>query len=549
MKSKLVIIYLSLLGISFSCTNEKETSNEEEVVAKLFQLLEPSETGIQFINEINETPQLNYYTYKHMYIGAGVATGDFNNDGLTDVYFTGNLSPNELYLNKGDFKFEDITSSAGVAGNTGFYMGVTLVDINQDGWLDIYLCKSGKYRDPKFRENVLYVNNGDLTFTEQAAAYGLNDSYQSVQSNFFDYDRDGDLDMYLVNTPVNFSVSQKAFVLDYVYNNPDFKKLGGNDKLYRNDNGRFIDVTESAGILPDLGYGLSVSVGDYNDDGWPDIFVANDFIAPDYLYINNKNGTFSEQSKEYLRHTSFYSMGSDASDINNDGLLDLTVTDMNPADYVRSKTTMEMMNRQLFANVVEAGYNNIYMHNMMHLNTGMGSFSEIANLAGIANTDWSWSVLGSDFDNDGWKDIHITNGVYRDVLDRDRRNAIDEFSDGKNTQMTPKQVLEYLKSFPSQRLANYMFQGSNGYQFHNRAVEWGLAEESFSNGVALADFDNDGDLDIAINNLMDTAFVYRNQSNLSDNNFLRVNLQGAKGNRSAVGAKIYIQTDSGTQMQ
>ncbi|MEM8565192.1 MAG: VCBS repeat-containing protein [Bacteroidota bacterium] len=548
--------YLFFLAavLFFGCNNQEEGNREMETGltqtdVELFRLIPSNESGVQFVNTINETPQLNYYTYKHMYIGAGVATGDFNNDGLPDIYFTGNLSPNKLYLNKGDFKFEDITASAGVAGNTGFYMGVTLVDINQDGWLDIYLCKSGKYRDPKLRENLLFINNGDLTFTEKGSEYRLNDSYQSVQSSFFDYDRDGDLDMFLVNTPVNFSISQRAFVLEYIYSNPQFRKLGGNDKLYRNDNGNFVDVTEQAGILPDLGFGLSVSTTDFNDDGWPDIFVANDFIAPDYLYINNKDGTFSEQSKDYLRHTSFYSMGSDASDINNDGKLDLMVTDMNPADYVRSKTTMEMMNRELFANVVDAGYNNIYMHNMLHMNTGMGSFSEVANLAGIANTDWSWSVLGADFDNDGWKDIHITNGVFRDVLDRDRRNAINEFSNGPNTKMSPEQLLNYLKSFPSQKLPNYMFQGSNGYKFIDRANDWGMGQEGFSNGVAIADLDRDGDLDMVVNNLMDTAYIYKNQAELNGHNFFRVQLKGSKGNRNAIGSKIFIETDDGVQMQ
>ncbi|MEM7108801.1 MAG: FG-GAP-like repeat-containing protein, partial [Bacteroidota bacterium] len=543
------LILLFSVGCNKQEENDKQIKIETESAFKLFKIISPDASGVKFVNTIKESPTLNYFTYKHMYIGAGVAAGDFNNDGLPDIYFTGNLSPNKLYINQGNFKFKDITASAGVAGNTGFYMGVTLVDINQDGWLDIYLCKSGKYRDPKLRENLLLINNGDLTFSEKAAEYGLNSKDHSVHSAFFDYDRDGDLDMFLVNTPVNFGISQKAFVLEYIYSNPEFRKLGGNDKLFRNDNGRFIDITDQSGLLPDLGFGLSVSTSDFNDDGWPDVYVANDFIAPDYLYINNQDGTFSERSKDYLRHTSFYSMGSDASDVNNDGKLDLMVTDMNPSDYVRSKTTMEMMNRQLFANVVEAGYNNIYMHNMLHMNTGMGSFSEIANLAGIANTDWSWSVLGADFDNDGWKDIHITNGVYRDVLDRDRRNSINEFSNGPDAKMTPEQVLTYLESFPSQKLTNYVFQGTDGYEFKNRVQDWGMDQKSFSNGVALADLDQDGDLDLVVNNLMDTAFIYKNQAELIGNNYIRVKLSGAKGNPSGLGARVYIETDDGVQMQ
>ena len=293
-----LLLAASIIILDTSCSRISESQNKVEAneLETLFNKVEPLKSGIHFVNTINESPQLNYYTYKHMYIGAGAAAGDFNNDGLEDVYMVGNMSPNKLYLNKGDLKFEDITAAAGVEGSQGFYMGVTLVDINADGWLDIYLCKSGKYRDSRARENVLFINNGDLTFSERAADYGLNNSQYSVQSSFLDYDMDGDLDMFLVNTPVNFDISEKVFVLDFIYQNPEFRKAGGNDKLYRNDNGKYIDVTENSGILADFGFGLSVSTTDFNQDGWPAIFIANDFVAPDYLYINNQDGTFSEKS-------------------------------------------------------------------------------------------------------------------------------------------------------------------------------------------------------------------------------------------------------------
>ncbi|MEM7551221.1 MAG: FG-GAP-like repeat-containing protein [Bacteroidota bacterium] len=541
-----IILLIIIASCNKSDSIKRGAIENKESVFQVFKEHRSNETGINFINVINESPNLNYFTFRHMYIGGGVVTADFNNDGLSDVYFTGNFSKNRLYLNEGNLKFKDITKTAKVDGNNGFYMGATTVDINNDGFLDIYVSKSGKYKDSRLKENLLFVNNGDLTFTERAVEYGINDANQSVQSVFFDYDKDGDLDMFLVNTPVDFTISQQAIVLDYIYSNPEFRKYGGNDKLYRNDGDKFTDVTEESGILPDLGFGLNVSISDYNTDGWPDIFVSNDFIAPDYLYINNGDGTFSERGKEYLRHTSFYSMGSDPSDINNDGLPDLVVLDMNPEDYYRSKTTMEMMDRDLFKRVSDAGYNNIYMHNMLHLNTGLGSFSEISQLSGISNTDWSWSSLMGDFDNDGFKDLHITNGIYRDVLDRDIRGEFDEYA-GLKGKVTPEDVYNHLLSFPSHKIQNYAFKNTNGYRFQKVSDEWGMETSSFSNGSAMADFDNDGDLDLIVNNLMDTAFLYENKTDQLKRNFLKIKLKGDRFNKDGIGSKIYVETDLGTQ--
>ncbi|MEM6522399.1 MAG: VCBS repeat-containing protein [Bacteroidota bacterium] len=540
----------------WSCVSEKERPLELAGIERnngstirLFELLKPDSTGINFVNYIKETPQLNYYTFRHMYIGGGVATADFNNDGLIDVFFTGNMSSNKLYINKGGLQFEDVTNAAGVQGSTGFYMGVTTLDINNDGWLDIYVCKSGKYADPRLKANLLYVNNGDLTFTEKAKEYGLDDMNQSVQAAFFDYDIDGDLDVFIVNTPVDFTISQRAMQLDYIYNNKDFRKLGGNDKLYRNDgNNKFVDVTAQAGILPDLGFGLSVSISDFNGDDLPDIFVANDFIAPDYLYINQGDGSFKEKGKSYLKHTSFYSMGSDASDLNNDCLPDLMVLDMNPEDYIRSKTTMEMMDPDLFNRVRDAGYNNIFMHNMLNINTGRNSFSEISQFAGLANTDWSWSTLVADYDNDGFKDVHITNGIYRDVLDRDLRNNFDEYAE-RAKGITAEDIFKHLQSFPSQKLSNYIYRNNDGHKFSDLTHSWGVEEPSFSNGSAFADLDNDGDLEIIINNLMDTAFIFENKAESLKHNYLNIELKGSPLNRQGVGAKIFVQCGKDKQLK
>ncbi|QTD38451.1 VCBS repeat-containing protein [Polaribacter batillariae] len=546
MKKIISVISIVLL---FSCSKENKNVQKNTIANNepLFSKISSNKSGVNFANIIKETPTLNYYTYKHMYIGAGVAVGDFNNDNLPDLYFVGNMSPNSLYLNKGDFKFEDITKKAGVEGNKGFYMGVTIADVNADGWLDIYLCKSGKYRNSKLKENLLYINNGDLTFTERAAEYGINDNNQSVQAAFFDYDGDNDLDLYVVNTPVNFTTAAQTFPEGVVQNNPYFRTLKGDDQFYRNDNGKYTNITQSAGIVPDGAFGLDVSIADFNGDNFPDIFVSNDFMEPDYLYINNGDGTFSEETDNYFRHLSIFSMGADASDINNDGLADLMVLDMNPEDYKRSKTTMNMMNRKMFKNFTDAGYNHLYMHNMLHLNNGMKSFNEISQFSGISNTDWSWSCIISDFDNDGFKDVHITNGIYRDVLYRDKNDVVMRKAAQKT--LTTQEAFSILKQLPSQKIPNYIYKNKNGYQFEKKTQAWGMQDPSFSNGSAVADLDNDGDLDMVINNFMDTAFVYKNNAEKLGKNFIKLALKGPKNNTFGFGSKVYITTDTSQQYQ
>ncbi len=396
-----------------SCTEKK---NKEA----LFQQLDATATGITFSNTLTENDTLNYFTYAYIYMGGGVAAGDFNNDGLTDLFFTGNMVSNKLYLNKGGLKFEDITDKAGVAGDSRWYTGVTLVDINGDGFLDIYCSVGGKYT-PK--ENQLFVNNGDATFIEKADTYGLADAGNSVQATFLDYDLDGDLDMYLANyppTPFNAPNSFYRF-------KQQFPKEHETDKLFRNDGNTFVDVTEEAG-LKTFGLSLSATVGDLNKDGWPDLYVSNDFSSPDYMFINNQDGTFSEEVRQSTKNTSFYGMGVDIADFNNDELLDILQVDMTAQNNRRSKANMASMNPNLFWSTVNHGFHYQYMQNSLQMNNGMlrdslPDFSNISRLAGISSTDWSWGPLIADLDNDGWKDIFISNGTRREINNKDYFDA------------------------------------------------------------------------------------------------------------------------------
>lgn len=522
-----ISISLLVLLLVIACGNENNSPTEEVKktdTAALFELVPTEHSGLTFTNNIIENDSINYFRFMHLYMGAGVATGDINNDGLPDLFFNSNMEANQLYLNKGGLKFEDISQSAGINDAEGFTTGVTMADVNGDGWLDIYVCKSGWYEDPSMKQNLLFINNKNSTFTESAAQYGLNDIGNSIQSSFFDYDKDGDLDMFLINTPVYFQLTGSLMPLDEVHASQDLRQFRGYDKLYRNDGSTgFKDVTTESGILSDIGFGLSVLTCDFNQDGWTDIFIANDFMTPDYLYINQKNGTFLEQRNQYFKHTTFYSMGSDVGDINNDGLQDLFVLDMLPEDYKRSKVTMEMVDPEAFKQSVEWGYNHQYMHNMLHLNNGNSTFREVGQMAGITNTDWSWTALLSDFDNDGWTDIFISNGIQRDVTERDHKNKIAALKQEKGRGLRFSEVRDLI---PSQKIPNYIFRNKGDLTFENVSEEWGVAIPSFSNGSVVADFDKDGDLDIICNNVKDAAFLYENKSNDLGNNYLRVQLRG-----------------------
>ena len=517
---------------------------------QVFRQITAEHSKLLFNNKIEETSQFNYYLFMHMYMGAGVATADFNNDGLVDVYFTSSMGENKLYLNKGHLQFEDITEKANVKGEGGFYTGVTTVDINNDGWLDLYVCRSGPESDA-IQKNLLYINNKDLTFKESSIMYGLSElASHSIQSNFFDYDNDGDLDVYIANTPVKFKLANEIVDVEKIYSDPASKLYGGSDKLYRNNGDlTFTDVSKEAGIKPDIFFGLTTSVGDFNNDGWKDIFVTNDFAGPDFLYMNNGDGTFNNKAKAFFQHTSNYSMGADVADINNDGYQDIFALDMLPQDYKRSKVSMSMMPRDVMYNMVKSGYHWQYMHNVMQINNGVFTknkplFKDLSYFAGIESTDWSWSCLIADFDLDGFNDIHVTNGILRDVTNMDARidekRYVKSLKEKKDIKVGENELKKVRALYPSVKLKNYLFKNNGDITFKNMSSEENVGQPSFSNGSAYADFDNDGDLDLICNNINDRAFLFENLSANKGNHYLKIGFIGQKNNHFGYGAKVKI---------
>ncbi len=538
-----ILHHMALLLIvlhMYACTNDaKKYKNKDaysNTSSNLFLQLASSQTNINFYNHLVETEDHNFWKYQYYYNGGGVAVGDVNNDGLPDIYFTGNNVADQLYLNKGNLQFDNITAQAGINDKNGWSSGVTMADVNADGLLDIYVCKSGPHTQKTVLQNKLYINQGNATFKEMAVTYGLADDAYSVQAAFFDYDLDGDLDMYLANHANIFRIGGvEYFQLRKKYN-PQFS-----DKLYQNQgNNNFTEVGAQAGIH-NFGFGLGLSIGDLNNDNWPDVYVANDFAEHDFYYINNQDGTFTESFKQHFKHGVYYGMGADIADINNDGFLDVFVVDMLAEDDKRAKTLMPSMRPNDFYATVESGLHYQYMFNALQINNGNGSFSEIGKLAGIDKTDWSWATLAADFDNDGYNDIAVTNGYLFDVQERDFTIAKATLGEEKGYfDMNDINQMKSNGKLKSTKIANYMFRNNGDFTFSKVSEKWGFNFKGFSNGLAYADLDLDGDLDLVTNHINDTSHIHKNlTTDKQINNYLRIQpVNSHPKNRQAIGAKL-----------
>lgn len=509
----------------------------------LFTLLDPSETKLIFSNNLREGMNTNILMYEYFYNGGGVSTADLNGDGLTDIYLTSNMEENRLFLNMGNMQFQDITHLSGTSGRKGpWKTGVTIADVNGDTLPDIYVCYSGMVKEEN-RKNQLFINTGNDSdniphFTEQAEAYGLASAGYSNQGYFFDYDRDGDLDMLLLNhNPTALPILNEVSTAAMLKKDDPMKGV----RLFRQTNKHFEDITLASGINgSELTYGLGAGIADLNNDQWPDIYISNDYSVPDYLYINNQDGTFTNKLQEALGHTSQFSMGNDIADINHDGHPDIITLDMLPEDNRRQKLLMAPDNYAKFDLNVRSGFYFQYMRNMLHLNNGNNTFSEVGQLAGISNTDWSWAALLADFDNSGSKDLLVTNGYVRDYTNLDFIKYMDDFVKTKG-RLKREDVLEIIQHMPSSNVVNYLFSNESGVNFSNRTKAWGLHHVANSNGAAYADLDNDGDLDLVINNINQQAFLYRNGAEkMPDHHFLEVKLQGVGLNTQGIGARVSI---------
>jgi len=513
---------------------------------KMFTLMPSNFTGIKFKNPLQYTESFNVLTYGNFYYGGGVSIGDINNDGLSDIYFTGNMVGSRLYINQGNFKFKEIAKQAGVFAEGLWNTGTTMADVNGDGLVDIYVCRSAA-SNPEKRKNLLFINNGDLTFTEKGSKFGVDDSGFTTQGAFFDYDNDGDLDLYVLNHSV-LEYSTLGKMSSY------HKKLKNNaysDKLLRNDNGKFVDVTDDSGLISNiLGFGLGIALSDINNDGFIDIYVSNDFNEQDYLYLNNGDGTFTEGLEDYIGHTPLYSMGSDIADFNNDGFTDIMALDMLPEGNHRIKMTSGPDNYEKLNHLKQNGFYNQTMRNMLQLNRGGNYFSEIGQFSGVSNTDWSWASLFTDLDNDGYKDLFITNGYKKDYTNMDFLNYIVQEKINERKNNVKIKLTELIDKMPSILEENYTYKNNGDLTFTKMNIDWGIDQKTFSNAAAYADLDNDGDMDLIVTNLDNQAFIYRNNSEkFTQNNHLKIALKGMGKNTTGIGAKVKVTAGGMTQTQ